>query len=270
MSVNTQLVNLQKEETGDRTTRKKTAQRKAINATAILAEIVSTMFLVSLGCMCTVPIDGLANATPMYGPLGFGLIVLFNITSFGHLSGAHMNPAVTLAAVIWGQTSIVSGILYFMAQCTGSTIGYGILVALSPTGFTSGAICVTQPSLKYTVYQALGFEVILTAALVFITCAVWDPVNKDSQESNAIKVGLTVAGLSFAGGPMTGAGMNPARSLGPAIWTSSWRAHWVYWAGPFLGSFLAVLIYKFIWLPDNKKTNICAVPDTGEGLVRKL
>ncbi|CAG4992816.1 unnamed protein product [Parnassius apollo] len=161
-----------------------------------------------------------------------------------------MNPVVTLASVLWGKMSIAAGIAYILAQFAGSIAGYGILVAVSPVDLTTDGICTTQPHVQLTVPQALGIEVILTAALNFINCAVWDPVNKDSLESVSLKIGFTIAGLSIAGGPFTGASMNPARSLGPALWTSTWNAHWVYWIGPLLGGSLSAILYKYTWLKE--------------------
>ncbi|XP_045503223.1 aquaporin-like [Colias croceus] len=268
MSVNAQLVGLTEVEIEKIPI--KTVLWKTLNWRAIVAEFVATMMLVSLGCMTCIPHDGSVHQ-PMYGPLGFGLIVLFNIQTFAHISGAHMNPVVTLAAMIWGQVSILLGIMYIIVQCAGAIIGYGILVALSPSGFVEAGVCTTTPLLKYTIYQAIGIEVMLTAALVFITCAVWDPVNKDNQESNSVKFGLTIAGLSLAGGPLTGASMNPARSLGPALWTSTWKSHWIYWLGPFLGGIFASVFYKYVWLKVDKiKPDILTWPDSGEGLTKML
>nr|XP_026490754.1 aquaporin-like [Vanessa tameamea] len=217
------------------------------NWRAIFSELMSTFSLLFFGCMTCIPIDGIPINPPLYGTIGFGLIVLMNIQTFGHISGAHMNPTVTLAAIIWGNMSIALGIAYFVAQCAGAVMGYGILMILSPIDMSSG-ICTTQPHVKHTVYQALGIEILLTVALVLINCSVWDPVNKDKGESLSIKFGLTIAALSIAGGPMTGASMNPVRSFAPAIWTNTWNSHWVYWAGPFLGGTLAVIFYKFVWL----------------------
>ncbi|KAG6450911.1 aquaporin [Manduca sexta] len=215
---------------------------------AILAEFVSTMLLIVFGCMACIPLDGFTPQPPLYGPLGFGLTVSFNIQIFGHISGAHMNPAVTLAAVIWGSMSITLALAYALAQCIGAIVGYGILVAVAPINVLPIGVCLTMPHAGHTLIQALGVEMVLTAALSFINCACWDPVNAQKQESVAIKFGLAIAGLSIAGGPLTGASMNPARSLGPALWTSGWYAHWVYWVGPCVGSALAAFIYKFIWL----------------------
>lgn len=214
---------------------------------AILAEFFATISLLFFGCMTCIPIDNLPMNPPLYGPLGFGLIVILNIQIFGHISGAHMNPVVTFSAIIWGNISLVLGIAYIIAQFFGAIIGYGLLVLLSPANIST-AVCITQPHARFTEYQALGVEILLTAGLVLANCAVWDHVNVNNNESISIKFGLIVAALSVAGGPLTGASMNPARSLGPAIWTNTWNAHWVYYAGPFLGSASATVFYKYVFL----------------------
>lgn len=221
------------------------------NWRAVLSEFVSTTSLLFLGCMTCVPIDGLPMNPPIYSTLGFGMVVLINIQTFGHISGAHMNPAVTLAAVIWGNMSVALGTVYALAQISGAFVGYGVLIALSPVDLSSG-VCVTRPHVKHTEYQALGVEIVLTVILVLLNCSVWDPINEKKNQCMSTMFGLSIAGLSIAGGPLTGAGMNPARSLAPAVWTSSWKSHWIYWVGPLLGSTVAVLFYKYIWLKTEK------------------
>lgn len=220
---------------------------------ALVAEFISTTFLLFLGCMACIPATGLDIHPPMYAPFGFGLAVLFNITSFGHISGAHMNPSVTLSAILYGTMSIPLGIGYFIAQCLGATVGYGLLMGVSTFDLAEGSICITQPLPNQAIYQSLIIEIILSAALGFINCAVWDPVNQDKNDGLPLKFGFTIAGLSLAGGPLTGASMNPARSLAPAIWTGNWNTHWVYWAGPFIGGAFAAIFYRLIWL--DRKVN---------------
>ncbi|XP_045765479.1 aquaporin AQPAn.G-like [Maniola jurtina] len=218
----------------------------------ILAEFVSTTLLVFLGCMANIPLDDFTVQPPMYGPIAFGLVVLFNITSFGHISGAHMNPSVTLSAIIWGSVSFPLAVMYVIAQCSGAIIGYGLLLTVSPIDLIPGSVCITQPHVNHATYQSLIVEIVLSTALGFINCAVWDPVNKEKQDAIPLKFGFTIAALSLAGGPLTGASMNPARSLGPAVWTGNWNTHWVYWLGPALGGAIAPLLYKIAWL-ENKQ-----------------
>ncbi|XP_014368622.2 aquaporin-4 [Papilio machaon] len=215
---------------------------------AIFAEFLSTMFLVLIGCMACIPSDEIHPHPPIYGALGFGFAVLFTVQAFGHISGAHMNPCVSLTAVLWNKISLSLGVAYVIAQCLGSIFGYGILMQVSPTDLISNGICTTQPHEKYTVLQTFGVELILTSSLIFLVCAIWDPLNSNSQGSISLKFGFVVAGLSIAGGPLTGASLNPARSLGPALWTGVWTFHWVYWTGPLVASMVVALFYKYTWL----------------------
>ncbi|XP_049694598.2 aquaporin [Helicoverpa armigera] len=212
----------------------------------ILAEFISTFLLILLGCMSCVPAPG--SDASIYPAFGFGSAVMFNVQIFGHISGAHMNPSVTLASVIWGSTPIYLAGAYVVAQCAGSIVGYGILVLLSPIDLLNGGVCVTRPIFGMSMFQALGIEIFITAALCFVCLSVWDPVNEKKQDSTALKLGVTILGLIFIAGPLTGASMNPARSLGPAVWSVQWVRHWVYWLGPLLGGALAAVIYKYVLL----------------------
>lgn len=220
----------------------------------ILAELVSTTLLLLVGCMTTIPIHDIPYQNPMYGPFGFGLVVMFNIQIFGHISGAFMNPAVTLAALLWGSISISKAIAFVIAEIAGALLGFSILVTLSPILVPENGVCVTQVHPQLNAFQALGIEIVLTTALNFLNCAVWDPVNRDKPDSIPIKFGLAIAGLSLAGGPLTGASMNPARTLAPAVWTGRWDNHWVYWVGPLIGGILPTLIYKYLFLRKKIET----------------
>ncbi|KAJ8733219.1 hypothetical protein PYW08_001517 [Mythimna loreyi] len=212
----------------------------------IASEFLSTSMLVLFGCMSCIPVEGINMS--IYSPFGFGFVVMFNIQIFGHISGAYMNPAVTLAAMIWGSISVPVGICYMIVECAGALVGFGILSTLSPVDVGPNNVCVTAPHIGLNDFQSLGIEIALTAALIFINCGVWDPINATKQDSAPIKFGLTIVGLSLVGGPLTGASMNPARSLGPAVWTGYWDHQWIYWVGPFIGSVVSVLIYKYVFL----------------------
>ncbi|XP_063360653.1 aquaporin AQPAe.a-like [Cydia amplana] len=224
-----------------------------LNWTKLVSEFVATFILVFLGCASCIPIEGFDPMPPMYSPLTFGFAVLINVQTFGHISGAHMNPCITLLSIFWGKISIVLGICYLIAQVLGSTFASWVLLNVSPVDFVTEGVCVALPHERLDAWQAVIIEVILTSTLCLITCALWDPVNEKNQDSTAIKFGLTVAGLSFAGGPLTGASMNPARALGPALVAGKWAAQWIYWVGPFLGTVIAGL-YMFIWLEKPKKS----------------
>ncbi|XP_060801691.1 aquaporin-4-like [Amyelois transitella] len=223
---------------------------------AIAAEIIATMILLLLGCMTCLPIDGFHILPPLYSPIGFGLIVLSNVQIFGHISGAHMNPFVSVIGVIYGKISAATGIAFIIAQCIGSTLGYGILMYLSPHNLAEKGICLTLPHSTLNDYQALGIEMVLTAVLSLLICALWDPANAAKQESVALKFGFTIIGLSIAGSSLTGCSMNPARSLGPALLTGRWESHWVYWVGPLVGGTLSAVFYKYMWLTNPEIKNL--------------
>lgn len=220
-----------------------TSQWCAEHARPIWAEFLSTAMLLFLGCMSCVSETTHDTIPAMYSAWGFGMTVLFNIQIFGHISGAQMNPAVTITSVIRGYTTVPIAVAYIIAQCLGSTLGYYLLTLVSHVDMSSG-ICVTVPVLGLTTAQGLGIEIGITVALCLLCCASWDPVNSSKQDSSAVKFGLAIAGLSIIAGPLTGASMNPARSLGPAIVTGIWTQHYIYWVGPLVSSVLAPLLYK--------------------------
>ncbi|XP_045453900.1 aquaporin-like [Melitaea cinxia] len=223
---------------------------------AILGELIVTALLIFFGCLGCVPIEGLP-VTPLYSPAGFGLITLLLVQSFAHISGSHMNPCVTLGAMILNKIPIPLGIAYIIVQICGAILGYGILVGLSPTDVVTDGVCANHPHLKHSIYQTLGAEIIFTGTLMLIVCALWDPVNEEKNETVPIKFGLALSGLAICSGPLAGVSMNPARSFGPAVWTGIWTAHWVYWVGPTLGIALSAWFYKLVWL---KKKNVKEQP----------
>ncbi|KAI5646468.1 major intrinsic protein domain-containing protein [Phthorimaea operculella] len=220
-----------------------------------LSEVLSTMLLLLLGCMTNITADK-SPPNPLVPAIGFGFVVMFNIQIFGHISGAHMNPAVSIAALLFGQLSIATTIVYILAQCAGAILGYGILVSLSPGDIAAEALCVNQVHAELGLWQALLVEVALTTALNFMNCSVWDPVNKHKADSIPIKFGMAIVGLSLAGGVLTGCSMNPARSLGPALFAGMWKNFWIYCVGPFIGAIVPTLIYKYMFLKEEDNSEI--------------
>lgn len=157
-----------------------------------LAELLGTGILVFLGCMgCA----GTSNHLQIV--LNFGFAVLIAIQCFGCVSGAHLNPAVTVAAYVYDLVSLPMALIYFVGQMLGAFIGYGLLKALLTTELmTAGAgLCVTLPS-QVTTPQAFGIEFVATAILVIVCCGVWDPRNARHHDSVAIRFGLAIACLA--------------------------------------------------------------------------
>ncbi|XP_077224540.1 aquaporin NIP2-1-like isoform X2 [Tasmannia lanceolata] len=173
-----------------------------------------------------------------------GLIVTVMIYAVGHISGAHMNPAVTLAFATvrhfpWKQVPF-----YITAQLTGAiTASFTLGEILDP--ITN--VGTTTPS--GSLIQALAMEVIVTFSMMFVTSAVATDT-KAIGELAGIAVGSAVTITSILAGPISGGSMNPARSIGPAIASKEYRGIWVYVVGPVLGTLLGAWSYSFIRVTD--------------------
>jgi len=211
---------------------------KSLKARRLVAEGIGTFFLVLIG-----PGTAMVNAfaAGSIGPVGvslaFAFVVIAMIYALGHLSGAHINPAVTLA--FWSvrrfPTSEVAP--YVAAQCTGAVMAsIALRAALGPVG-SMGA---TLPAIS--VPAAFGVEWLLSFALMFVVMA----VATDARVADGfapLAVGLSVGFCALMGGPLTGASMNPARSFGPALVGGLWQAHWLYWLAPITGMAAAAQAY---------------------------
>lgn len=165
----------------------------------------------------------------------FGLIVIAMIFSFCKTSGAHINPAVTVAFAIAGLHEWRRVFSYLLAQTMGALLASGLLKLLFPASETLGA---TLPS--GTVWQSLVLEIVLSfiLMLVILKTATGD---KETGTNAALAIGGTVALEALFGGPISGASMNPARSLAPALVSGHLEHLWVYLTAPLIGSIGAVL-----------------------------
>jgi MIP family channel proteins len=168
----------------------------------------------------------------------FGLVIMVMIAAAGHLSGAHFNPAVTLAFALTRHFPWRDVPYYLAGQLLGAVTGAAVLRAFFGLEAGLGATVPAGSSL-----QALGVETLLTAVLMFVIVSVATDT-RAVGELAAVAVGGTVALDALWGGPVTGASMNPARSFGPALVAGLWRAHWIYWLGPILGAILGAALYQ--------------------------
>ncbi|KAJ8920892.1 hypothetical protein NQ315_015685, partial [Exocentrus adspersus] len=218
-----------------------------------LSELIGTAILLFLNCMGnTMGIQGAISS--MHVSFNSGLAVTAVIQIFGHVSGAHVNPAVTLSAFILNEITPVQVPLYLIPQIVGCIMGVGLQLLVTPRqhiNVVGHGVCVTAPHADITDWQALGIETILSAILVFSVCASWDSRNSDKTDSVPLKIGLVVGVLNLAACAYTGASMNPVRSFGPAVWSSDYSSQWVYWVGPTIGSLIATYTYKYTFLKMN-------------------
>lgn len=213
-----------------------------------LAEFIGTFGLVFLGCGALMLPERLPGSiSPTVVPPVFGLTVAALIYASGHISGAHFNPAVTIA--FWSARHFPGRevIAYVLAQYLGSLAAMGALVLLLPAGQSFGA---TVPALP--VWHALGWEIALTFFLMFVIIAVaTDTRAVGTMAGAAIGAAVTIA--AYVGGPLTGASMNPARSLGPALFEGRLEFTWIYTLGPLLGALLAAGLYEWMRCPSEDK-----------------
>jgi aquaporin Z len=172
--------------------------------------------------------------------LAFAFVVVAMIYALGHLSGAHINPAVTLA--FWSVRRFPAGevVPYVAAQCVGAVAASLLSRAALGTAGSAGA---TLPALP--IGAAFGVEWLLSFALMFVIMAVATD-ERVADGFAAIAVGLTVGFCAMVGGPLTGASMNPARSLGPAVAGGFWHGHWLYWLAPVTAMMAAARVYDLL------------------------
>lgn len=201
----------------------------------LVAEFVGTFVLVFAGTGAIIINDVSGGAVTHVGiGLTFGLVVMAMIYAVGDISGAHLNPAVTLGFWLSGRFKWAFVAPYIVTQLAGALAASAILRGLFPTHPTLG---MTLPA--GSPMQSFVLEVILTFILMFVILNVSTGA-KEKGITAAIAVGAVIAFEALFAGPICGASMNPARSIGPAVVSLKFTSLWVYLAAPVIGAFLAV------------------------------
>lgn len=221
----------------------------------MVAEIISTFILVFTGCGA-VMVNEISNGkvTSVGVSLAFGLVVTIMIYAVGHISGAHMNPAVTLAFAVARHFPWTQVPLYAAAQCIGSiTASFMLRWILHPAAY-EGATLPTGSDV-----QSFLLEIVITFILMFVIAAV-STDTRACGELAGIAVGSAVALNALMAGSISGASMNPARSLGPATASGNYHSLWVYMAGPTIGALMGMLTYNCIRLPNQAMQCACNKP----------
>jgi aquaporin Z len=215
-----------------------------------LAEFYGTFILVFIG---TGAIAFNPNTDLITVAFAFGFAVMLAIYTIGHISGAHLNPAVSLAMVLDRRLSWRDFLIYLCGQLLGGLFaslsilmgsGLELFQGLGPTTFDPGT-----PAILIVI-----FETFLTFILVYLILAASQ--RKSLQPFLGLIIGLSLVGLILIGGPLTGASLNPVRSIAPAVLEGGEAIQqvWVYILGPLLGSALAVLFYRFLKFTDKDTT----------------
>ena len=232
------------------------------------AELLGTFVLVFIGCGSVV-MGGILGVSPVIGLLGisfaFGLSVLVMVYTIGGISGCHINPAVTISMLVAGKIKAKDAAGYIVAQCIGAIIGAGVLFGIASGAdpsysfqfFGSDIINLGQngydlasPSASagagFSLASAFVAEIVLTFIFLLV---IHGSTSKNAPKGFAgLSIGLSLVLIHIVGIPITGTSVNPARSLGPAVFVggTALTQLWVFWVAPIIGGVLAALVWEFI------------------------
>ncbi|XP_058025999.1 aquaporin-5-like [Ahaetulla prasina] len=218
-------------------------------AWAIVSEFVGTaIFLcIALGASFKWPLE---QPSVLQISLAFGLTIATMVHIFGHISGAHLNPAVTLAYFVGNQISIVRFVFYTLLQVLGGLAGAGIIYSITP-GEVRSTLFANHVPKEVSATEAFVIEIILTFSVVMCIFSVTDKRRCVSSSYAALSIGLAVTMAHLIGIYYTGCSINPARSFAPAVILGKFGPfHWIFWMGPFIGAVLAAVIYNYVLCPQ--------------------
>ena len=210
----------------------------------LAAEAIGTFFLVFAGTGAIVINDATGGTVSHVGvALTFGLIVLSMIYALGDVSGCHLNPAVTIGFFVARRFAGRDVLYYIASQCGGAVLASLVLRLLFPGHATLGATLPAGSEL-----QSFVLEFILTLMLMFVILSISTGA-KEKGLLAGVAVGAVIALEALFAGPISGASMNPARSLAPALVTLHWQSLWIYLMAPILGSCLSVILCRVVHGP---------------------
>ena len=192
--------------------------------------------------------DGITPASVVAIALAHGMMITVLAAATSHISGGHINPAITFAVCLVGQMEVEKGVMYVIAQLSGAVLGAVLIVAIIPDA-AEGNLGAHSLGIGVTATGGLLAEIALTFILVFVIFAVAiDP--RGPSYLAPIAIGLAVFVDHLFGITVTGASINTARSFGPALVAWEWGYHWLYWIGPAVGAGLAAVGYRRVFLSD--------------------
>jgi MIP family channel proteins len=222
-----------------------------------VAEFVGTFTLIFIGagsiCADQMMRTGGGPGLGLLGiALAHGLAIGIMVTAVGHISGGHLNPAVTIGFWVTKKLSTVDSLLYWAAQLLGGIAAAYLLAALLPeSAWRPVALGTPDLAADFSRTSGIILEAVLTFLLVFVVFATAADPKGAFNKIAGFAIGLTVTMDILLGGPFTGASMNPARSLGPALVSHHWQNHGVYWVGPLLGGVIAGWLYNAVFLRES-------------------
>jgi aquaporin Z len=209
-----------------------------MDARKYLAELVGTFILVVIGSMTIVAAGAMSAPILVVVPFGFGLGLLAAIQSAGYVSGGHFNPAVTIGALLDKRIDVMNAIGYMVAQVIGAIAASGVVLLVANQAAVRATASAFPPD---KMVNAFAVEVLLTAIFLLVILT----VTKRAPNHAAFAIPLTLMVIHFAGIPFSGASVNPARSLAPALVGGTLDSNIIVWiAGPIVGAILGWAVYR--------------------------
>jgi aquaporin TIP len=220
----------------------------------LLAEFVGTFALIFIGAGSIVAVGNeITGITPGAGlvtiALAHGLAIGTMVTAVGHVSGGHFNPAVSVAAWVTRRLTTLELFAYLVAQFAGGIVGAAVLrLVVPPDSWEPAVLGATLVASTISDAQAITIEAVLTFFLVWVVFGTAIDPEGAFAKIAGLAIGFVIAMDIMMGGPFTGASMNPARSLGPAVVAGEYTGVWVYFIGPVIGAALAAVSYDQVVL----------------------
>ena len=220
---------------------------------ALLAEFLGTFFL------CFAGIAAILSATPAVGSgagivgiaLAHGLALSVAVNAFGGISGAHFNPAVSTGFLLTGRLAPSRFVPYVIVQLAGATVAAAACRAIFlPEAVMQAQLGIPLPAAWASTSSVIIGEFIMTFLLMTAIFGTAVDERGKAVKIGGFGIGLTVTFDILAGGAVTGASLNPARSFGPALVQGNWQWHWAYWVAPIAGACVAALLYEKVLLKE--------------------
>ncbi|KAK9269935.1 hypothetical protein L1049_025508 [Liquidambar formosana] len=224
---------------------------------AVIAEFIATLLFLYITVATVIGYKKQADPCQTVGLLGiawaFGGMIFILVYCTAGISGGHINPAVTFGLFVGRKVSLVRAVAYMVAQCLGAICGVGLVKGFMKTYYDSLGGGANSVAPTYSKGTALGAEIIGTFVLVYTVFSATDP-KRNARDSHVpvlapLPIGFAVFMVHLATIPITGTGINPARSFGAAVIFNNekvWDDQWIFWVGPFLGALAAALYHEHI------------------------
>ncbi|CAN1142955.1 Aquaporin PIP2-2 [Linum perenne] len=231
---------------------------------AVIAEFIATLLFLYITVLTVIGYKSQVDPTkPNVDPCGgvgilgiawaFGGMIFVLVYCTAGISGGHINPAVTFGLFLARKVSLVRAVLYMVAQCLGAICGCGLVKAFQKSYYTRYGGGANELSAGYNKGTGLGAEIIGTFVLVYTVFSATDP-KRNARDSHVpvlapLPIGFAVFMVHLATIPVTGTGINPARSFGAAViynQDKAWDDHWMFWVGPFIGAAIAAIYHQYI------------------------